>query len=372
LRLLDTRIYSNVGIDLEPSPVSNEYNPTILTTQKTNDLANIGFGVLKGAPLKTSYFDWWNAANSGISLNSSYRWDYNRKRGQLQLHVPIPLPGILFLDASGLWRSERWDVSRVLRSDAGAADRFQYNATGGRLELHYIPHYRFELGTGFEYTNRIASGNLNGLAIDSRNSAKLLFQGSIRLADNRYQNRIHGEAAVARQRIFGDLNFSKATVELNNQFLISKESNTVFAWTIKGGLSRGELPIEEYFTLGVDTQSGNLLRAHPASAHGHYGNSPMGTSFALSNMDIERRIAILPLFNTLNMPFLDVKVQAFVDSGKTFDRARLFKQGQLYLDTGAGLKFETPTHSLNLIYGRSLRDDGGKRNVLFAYIEKRW
>ena len=115
--------------------------------------------------------------------------------------------------------------------------------------------------------------------------------------------------------------------------------------------------------------AGNLLRAHPAADHGHYGNAPMGTSFALSNMDLERRIAILPLFNSLNLPYLDVKGQIFLDSGQTMDRANIFKEGKLYFDTGAGLKFETPTHSLNLIYGKSLRDG---RNVLYAYIQKRW
>src|SRR5207249_3674533 len=99
------------------------------------------------------------------------------------------------------------------------------------------------------------------------------------------------------------------------------------------------------------------------------GNAPMGTSFALSNMSIERRIAILPLFNTLNIPFLDVKGLLFLDSGRTFDREHTFKQGKLHVDSGVGLKLETPTHSLHLIYGRSLREG---QNVLFVYIEKRW
>jgi outer membrane protein assembly factor BamA len=86
-------------------------------------------------------------------------------------------------------------------------------------------------------------------------------------------------------------------------------------------------------------------------------------------MDIERRIAILPLFNSLNLPYLEVKAQVFLDSGQTMDRASIFKEGKLYFDTGAGLKFETPTHSLNMIYGKSLRDG---RNVLYAYFQKRW
>ena len=369
LRLFETDIFSNVGIAIEPAPASPKYNPVILTTDKVNDLTNFAFDIVKGAPWQTSYLNWWDIANSGISMNSSYRWDYNRKRGELQLHAPIPVPGIVFLTATGIWRSERWDVAPVLQNDAGADNRFLVKSTGLRAELKFIPYFRFDFGGGFEYTNRAASGNLPQLYLDSSNSGKVIYQASLRLSDSRYQNRIHAEGAVARRSFAGDLNYSTVTVELNNRFLISKDTKTVFDWTLRGGTSDGQLPVEEYFVLGLDMHAGNLLRAHPASEHGHYGSAPMGTSFALSNMDIERRIAILPLFNSLNLPYLDVKAQVFLDSGQTMDRANIFKEGKLYFDTGAGLKFETPTHSLNMIYGKSLRDG---RNVLYAYFQKRW
>ena len=41
---------------------------------------------------------------------------------------------------------------------------------------------------------------------------------------------------------------------------------------------------------------------------------------------------------------------------------------KLLLDTGGGIRFQTPTHSFNLVYGRSLREG---KNVLFAYVERR-
>ena len=231
LRLLETGIFSNVGIAIEPAPASSTYNPVILTTEKVNDLTNIAFDIVKGAPWQTSYLNWWDIANSGITLNSSYRWDYNRKRGELQLHAPIPVPGILFLTATGLWRSERWDVTPVLQTDAGTNNRFLYKSTGVRAELKYVPYFRFDLGGGFEYTNRAANGSLPQLYIDSSNSGKVIYQASVRLADSRYQNRIHAEGLVARKNFAGDLNYSSATVELNNRFLISKDTDTVFTWT---------------------------------------------------------------------------------------------------------------------------------------------
>ena len=197
-----------------------------------------------------------------------------------------------------------------------------------------------------------------------------MFQTSIRLADSRYQNRLHAEAYVARMAFLGDLNYGAGTVELNNHFALSsgKNANSI-NWTIRGGASRGRLPVEEYFILGLDTSANNLLRAHTASKHGRYGNAPMGTDFALVNAEFERRLAVLPLFNLLNLPYIEIKAEVFLDAAKTFDRARLFEQGKLLVDTGAGLKLQTPTRSLNLTYGRSLREGS---NVFYGSIEKRW
>src|SRR5437773_12263031 len=111
----------------------------------------------------------------------------------------------------------------------------------------------------------------------------------------------------------------------------------------------------------------NPLRGHTAADHGTYGRGPMGTDFVLVNTDLERRIATLPLFNTFNIPFLTVKWEAFLDAAKTFDRNRIFKQGKLWVDTGGGLRLETPTKSFNIVYGRSLRDGTA---VIMGYVER--
>ena len=84
--------------------------------------------------------------------------------------------------------------------------------------------------------------------------------------------------------------------------------------------------------------------------------------------DLERRIATVPLFNTINIPFLTVKWEVFLDAAKTFDRNRIFKQGKLWIDTGGGLRFETPTQSFSIVYGRSLRDGTA---VITGYVERK-
>src|SRR5678816_1065063 len=120
--------------------------------------------------------------------------------------------------------------------------------------------------------------------------------------------------------------------------------------------------------LAVHTRVTNLLRGYAETQHGQYGRGPLGTDFVLLNADVERRLATIPLFNTLNIPFISVKWEVFFDAGQTWDRNHIFKPSKLLLDTGAGLRFETPTHSFNVGYGRGLR---GGQNVSVSYTHLR-
>ncbi|PYS52777.1 MAG: hypothetical protein DMG13_15120 [Acidobacteria bacterium] len=368
-RLFETDNFANVGLELEPTVVPDHYNAVIRTTTRTNTLTDIAFGLFRGLPVETSYLDLWNIGNSGINFNGNYRWDADRRRADGRLKIPIPLRGLLYLDVGNTWRSERWDLSPNILPPARDRARFNYKANSMHLYLKHIPHYRVEIGGGLEYRNRAASGDLPELFTDSRNTAKFTADTSLRLADGRYQNRLRFEGFAARRSILGDTNFSGGVAELNNRVTLSQDTRTYFDWTVKGGTSRGRLPVEDYFVLGLDTNPSNLLRGHSAADHGRYGRGPMGTDFVLLNFDVDRRLATLPFFNALNIPFLTVKWEAFFDAAKTFDRNRIFQQGKLWLDTGAGLRFETPTHSFNLVYGRSLRDGTG---VLFGYVERRF
>ena len=368
-RLLETDNFANIGLEIEPTTIPDQYNAVVRTTTKTNDLGNFVFNLVKGLPFETNFLDVWNIGNSGINFNSRYRWQAVRRRLDSQLKIPVPFPGLLNLELGNTWRLERWNLSpNVLPQYLGVA-RFIYDANILRLHLKQIPYYRFDIGGGLEYFNRAAAGNLpSPLASNSLNVGKFSVESNIRLFDGQYQDRLHLEAFAARASILGNINFSGGVAELNNRITLSKDNRAYFDWTVKGGTSRGNTPVEDYFVLGIDTFIRNPLRGHSAADHGVYGRGPMGTDFVLVNTDVERRIATLPLFNTLNIPFLTVKWEVFLDAAKTFDRNHIFQQGKLWVDTGGGLRFETPTQSFNVVYGRSLRDGTA---VFMGYVERR-
>ncbi|HEY2380167.1 MAG TPA: tetratricopeptide repeat protein [Terriglobia bacterium] len=366
-RLFETENFTNAGLEIEPTQVPDQYNAVVRTTTKSNSLSNIAFDLLKGAPIETSYFDLWNIGNSGLNFNSDYRWETGRRRADAQFKMPIPVPGLLYLEAGDTWRFERWDLTTIQPQNKAQA-LFDYKSIGPRIHITAIPQYRLELGAGFEYRNRNAKGTLPQLFTGERKMGMLTADASLRLIDRRYENRLHLEGFASRRSIIGDTQFSGGTAQLDNRLTLSKDTRTYLDWTVKGGTSRGNLPVEQYFMLGLDIYSENPLRAHRIQDHGHYGTGPMGTDFVLVNNDIERRLATIPFFNTFDIPYVTVKWQAFFDGAKTWDRNHIFDEGRLLLDVGGGVRFETPTHALNLIYGRSLRDG---QNLFFAYYERR-
>ena len=69
-RLLETENFINVGLEVAPTRVPDQYNAIVRTTTRGNSWTDFLFGVFKGAPVQTSYLDVWNIANSGINVIS--------------------------------------------------------------------------------------------------------------------------------------------------------------------------------------------------------------------------------------------------------------------------------------------------------------
>jgi hypothetical protein len=368
-RLVESRIYSNVGVEIEPTPVPDRYTAVIRTSPNTNSRQQLVMPLLETLFFADPSLNVWNVGNTATTIHSRYRFATNRHRAQVGFHAPLPLPGLFFFEAMGIYRSERWDISEPA-IETGIDHRFYFQSTGFRVDLKHIPHYRFELGVGLEYRNRTASGSQPGLALDNRNTGKLLVQASILPFAGRYRSRIRGEGFLARRAFLSDIDYSGGTVEWNNRFIPDERGLLSLEITAKAGTSRGSVPVDDYFLVGIQQFNDILLRGHnTVDDQGHFGNGPMGTSFGVLNTTFDGRIRRIPLLNTLGFPWVDLKWQIFADAGRTYDRADIFEEGKTLVDVGAGFKLETPTRVFNLTYGHSLRDGTG---TLAAYVGRRW
>jgi hypothetical protein len=368
-RLFRTNLFSNVALELEPSPEPDMYNAIVRTSPRTNTRTDILFDLFRGLPVETAYLELWDLGQSGVSWRSSYRWDEDRRRVRGQLLIPLPIPGLPVLNISNTWRSEQWDLATALRDEFSSDSRFDYKANAVRVGLEVVPDHRFEIDASLEYRNRAARGQFEALAMDSRNSGTFRIESRVRTVEGRYSNQLRFEGFVARSSILGDLDFSGGSVQIANRYTWDEASDTSFNFSVTGGTSRGDVPVDSYFLLGIGRGSAYPLRGHVASNEGRYGRAPMGTDFVLINTDLERRLVTVPLFNTLGIPYLVVKAMGFFDSAKVFDRNRIFRQGQWLNDLGAGLRFETPTGAFTVLYGRDVTDGV---NNLYGYVERRF
>jgi tetratricopeptide (TPR) repeat protein len=368
-RLFRSRLFSNVGLDVEPSGPEDLYNAIVRTSNRTNTTAEIFIDLVRGLPVETTYLDLWDIAYSGISWRSNFRWDDDRRRLQGELIVPLPMSSLPIIEFRDTWRSERWNLGPSIRAAFEPEATFDYKVNSVGVDLKLTPAHQVEIDLGLEYRNRDATGSIAVLGMDERNSGTLDAGLVFHTVDGRYKNQLRVHGFLARESLLGDFSFSGGSVEIANRFHITEDTRTVFDWSVTGGTSRGDLPVDHYFILGLTSLTDYRLRGHVASDGGRYGKAPMGTDFVLLNTDIERRLLRVPLFNTLSIPFIEVKALAFFDSAKTFDRQRVFRQGEWLNDVGAGLRFETPTSAFTVLYGRDI--NGGENNF-YGYVERRF
>jgi hypothetical protein len=378
-RLFGSRLYSNVGLEIEPSPVPDLYNAIVRTTPRTNSPRSVLANLFRGLPVQTTHVDFDNIAGSGIGWRSDYRWDANRRRLRGRLVVPLPVPGLPVVELYDTWRFERWNVAPQLRafadSGAGGGDvfgpnpDFDYKVNIIGATLHAIPHYRLELGGGFEYRNRDAAGVLPGLALDERDTATFRVDVAVRPMDGRFKSRILAAGFIARQSVLGDFDFNGGTLQAANRLELDPGGRTTLDFSVTGGTARGNPPVDHYFILGLGSVADFKLRAHVASEDGHYGKAPIGTDFVLGNAELRHRLMTVPLFDTLGLPYIEVHAMGFYDAARVFDRKRVFRQDQWLHDLGAGLRFETATSSFTVLYGR---DTAGGDNAYYGYVEGRF
>jgi hypothetical protein len=233
----------------------------------------------------------------------------------------------------------------------------------------HIPSHWLEIAGGYEYRNRAASGSIPSLYLDSSNTGKAIAATIVNLWDRGgNRSRLGAEGFLAREALLSDLDYSGGVIQLDTRWSPGPDSRSSLLWSVTAGTASGQLPVDDYFVLGVQTYPRFLLRAHHVTHEGVSGASPMGSAFWLSNTTWERDLVKIPTFNAVNLPYVTVKGEIFLDVAKVFDRSDVFQE-KVFVDAGVGLQLATPTHALHLIFGQSATD--GSR-VFTLYVEKSW
>jgi hypothetical protein len=115
---------------------------------------------------------------------------------------------------------------------------------------------------------------------------------------------------------------------------------------LSAGSIWGDVPFDELFILGLERDNDLPLRGHTATHRGRRGSAPMGTSYFLSNLELDKDV--------FKKGFVGVKLGPFVDTGK-ITGPETFGSDKWLVDIGGQLKINVLGARVTLSGGKDLR-----------------
>ena len=166
-------------------------------------------------------------------------------------------------------------------------------------------------------------------------------------------------------------NYSGGTVEWNNRYLVDKDGKNTLELTLKGGTSRGEIPVDDYFIVGIRQHTDNFLRGHnEVSDTGHFGNAPDGHQLHAREYNLRASHPADAVLQRSQRPLYRFEMARFRGWCTNIrPRRTSSRKGKSSSTSAADSNWTCRREYFNLTYGRSLRDGTG---TFAAYMGKRW
>ncbi len=322
-RLEGTDVFSRYQMEL--SPAEGDRFDLTLRAAEQNGPAWLSW--MRGLPYETVHPEFFNLGGNAVNVRSMMRWDANKRRAYASITAPLrgnPKWGFYAaVDA----RRENW---------TGPGGAFQMRKTEAAAQIRSIPNGHWKWTSGFSVSNRhLPDTLLRGVL--------LKYSGSVTRTLLRNSDRgLRVDSSLL-------LEAGKLLVQNPDRF-VKAENNVSVRWrpfsaTLRAGRILGKAPFDEGFMLGLDRDSDRRLRAHSATLNGLKNAAFMNRSFVLTNLDLQKTVFHTGFFRLSAGPFLDA--------------ARLTNISHSLFDTGLQLRLAAlGLLTLNLSYGRSLRDGG--------------
>ena len=285
-------------------------------------------------------------AGTGRTLSGSVRWDPPRKRLQTSAQFPFVFSSA---DALGLdfdLRDEEWDYTPT-------GTKFDFREKHFLVDYEYLMSDRKSLSIGGGYQHQFL--RFEEVSRSLPYSPDLLRLGlqwnqlfSLNPADTA---QLHwGVRLVGAYGLTGAKNRARQLLSTATfRWRFHRPSRARFSLSAHAGLSSSDLPLDDYFILGIGQDGPLPLRAHPTVQNGRKGNSPMGRNFALANLELHRRLVRWRIMEISGLLFSDTAVV----SGGPFEFGL---PAQLFYDVGAGFRLRVLGYDLaEVLFGFDLK-----------------
>lgn len=318
---------------------------------KTEMLAS----VLRGVGFQSAHIEYFNMSRATVNWVTQARWDAQKRRLTSVLSGPLGInPRRRYRIGVDL-RRENWD----LRSSTSDAAR-HYGSVGFSRSALVSEVAQFAgLGWNWSAGGELSSRDYRNVQVSPQLSPDVFLRGTQlkvvaggsralwRLPERRFESRIEATTEAARIWAGPSSSFQRVQTAFSVRWSPQIRGDD-YSWRqiAKAGKIFGVSPFDELFLLGMERDTNLWLRAHPGTANGRKGSSPLGRTYFLSNWEVDKAVYSDGLFN--------VKVGPFLDLGRMGDALNP-ATSQWMWDTGAQLKVRLLGVGFTLIYGKDLR-----------------
>jgi predicted double-glycine peptidase len=280
--------------EVELSPADGDDFDAILHAGEDNGPGYISW--LRGVPYQTVFPQWSNMHGRTMNLTSLFRWDREKRRGQVALSAPLRQDiGIRYLIGFD-GREENW---------IHKGETFTLRKSELTAEIHSVESGRWAWASGASFsrrsfTNTWASGTV----------AKYHGTLDYRVLDIPEKRlRLDSTADMQAGRFAGSTpgRFEKVDASLKMQWLPrSRGDDYQTRASLRAGSIFGDAPFDERFAVGMDRDTDLWLHAHNATIDGRKGAALIGNTYVLLNTGFEKFLGETAFFQFYIGPLLDI------------------------------------------------------------------
>jgi tetratricopeptide (TPR) repeat protein len=311
--------------------------------------------IFRGLPYQTIFPEYFNIGGHAMNFSSLVRWDAQKRRVSASFSSPLENnPGYRYQFGLDL-RNENWEIRPSFTSPAPLLGslNLRREAIGGTIQA--FNSGRWGWATGAEVSDRDYRSVFRGSTL----SPGLLLSGYQlkHFAQFNYEIlRVPEQRLLLESKLSSEIGaiwanprqtFEKVEGLISGEWYPQMRGDDYrIRETVSAGAIFGHAPFDELFMLGLERDNDLWMRAHIGTRDGRKGNAPLGSSYMLSNWEIDKRIYDDGIFN--------VKLSPFLDTGRINGSFGLGSQKWLW-DTGIQVKASVLGVGVTFTYGKDLR-----------------
>lgn len=311
---------------------------------------------LRGVFYQTIFPEYFNLGRSAVNIESSLRWDAQKRRLSASLSGPLEHnPKYRYRLGFDL-RDENWETQRAFQAFAPSLDALKLRRYGVSGDVTSFREGGWSWSAGGEvskreYENVSAASTLPSNALLGGYQLKFIGRANhylLRIPERRFQTSAHFSSETGRIWSTPSHTFERLQASVDSRWMpqIAGDDYAIHH-QVRAGKIFGQVPFDELFILGLERDNEIWMRAHIGTRDGRKGNAPMGLNYFVSNWEIDK--------NVYNGGFFNVKLSPFLDMGKITGSALGLDSRKWLVDTGGQVKVRALGVGVTLIYGKDLR-----------------